>query len=46
MTVALEVKNHAEKLFALIDIDGDGKLSSSEFLRVRAWGGPVREIYI
>ena len=31
----IEAKSHAEKLFPLIDIDGDGKLSSNEFLRVK-----------
>ena len=30
----LQAEKHAEKLFMLIDLDGDGKLTSKEFLRV------------
>ena len=29
-----KAEKHAEKLFMLIDLDGDGKLTSKEFLRV------------
>ena len=30
-----KASKHAEKLFKLIDIDGDGNLTENEFLRVR-----------
>ena len=30
----MQARAHAEKLFLLIDLDGDGKLTSKEFLRV------------
>ena len=30
-----KASKHAEKLFILIDIDGDGNLTEKEFLRVR-----------
>ena len=32
--IVLQARAHAEKLFMLIDLDGDGKLTSKEFLRV------------
>ena len=30
----LQANKHSEKLFQLIDIDGDGNLTETEFLRV------------
>ena len=31
----LQAFGHAEKLFRLIDLDGDGKLTQTEFLKVK-----------
>ena len=47
MLLSVQAKCHAERLFLLIDIDGDGKLTSNEFLRVsgRAAGCMI-ELYI
>ena len=40
MLLSVQAKCHAERLFLLIDIDGDGKLTSNEFLRVSGrWQG-------
>ena len=32
---SLQAFCHAEKLFRLIDLDGDGKLTETEFLKVK-----------